>query len=150
MASKDVPQFLMYTEVLDSGCEVHVADETDFPGYEIQPTDDSRAGRGFNVADGKSIPNKGQAIPQFEVDGENGGKHDLKSTFQIAKVSKPLRSVSMICDAGFDVLFTSSGAAVRDPKSGKTVCQYVRQGGLYVSDMRLKNPMHPSFGRQGQ
>ena len=58
MASKDVPQFLMHTEVLDSGCEVHVADETDFPGYEVHPADDSRAGRGFNVADGKSIPNK--------------------------------------------------------------------------------------------
>ena len=67
MASKDVPQFLMHTEVLDSGCEVHVADETDSPGYEVQPTDDSRAGRGFNVADGKSIPNKGEAVPQFEL-----------------------------------------------------------------------------------
>ena len=150
MASKDVPQFLMHTEVLDSACEVHVADETDFPGYEVQPTDDSRAGRGFNVADGKSIPNKGEAVPQFELDGENGEKHNLQSKFQIAKVSKPLRSVSMICDAGFDVLFTSTEASVRDPTSGKTVCKYLRQGGLYTGEMRLRNPLHPSFGRPGQ
>ena len=94
MASKDVPQSLLHTEVLDSGCEVHVADETDFPGYAIHATDDSRAGRGFNVADGKPIPNKGEAVPQFELDGENGEKHNLESRFQLAKVSKPFRSVN--------------------------------------------------------
>ena len=95
-------------------------------------------------------PNKGEAVPQFELDGKDGDKRDLQSKFQIAKVSKPLRSVSMICDAGFDVLFTSTQASVRDPKSGKTMCTYLRQGGLYIGEMRLKNPMHPSFGRQGQ
>ena len=55
--------------------------------------------------------------------------------------------MSVICDAGFDVLFTSTEASVKDPKSGKTVCKYVRQGGLYTGEMRLKNPLHPSFGR---
>ena len=84
------------------------------------------------------------------MDGEHGEKHNLESKFQIAKVSKPLRSVSMICDAGFDVLFTSTEASVRDPKSGKTVCKYLRQGGLYTCEMRLRNPLHPSFGRPGQ
>ena len=97
-----MPQFLLHTEVLDSGCGVHVADETDFPGYEVHPTDDSRAGRGFNVADGKSIPNKGEAVPQFELDGERGEKHNLESKFQIAKVSKPAPQIMLTDLRGFE------------------------------------------------
>jgi len=149
MAANDVPEFLMHSEVLDSGCEVHIADESDFPGYEVKPTEDSRNNRGFRVADGKVIPNKGEATPQFEVDGLQGRVHALTSTFQVAKVSKPLRSVSMICDAGFDVLFTKTEAQVRDPKE-HVVCTYPRAGGLYKGEMRLRNPLHPSFRRQGQ
>ena len=150
MASNDVPEFLTHSEVLDSGCEVHIADETDFPGYEVKPTEDSRNNRGFRVADGKVIPNKGEANRQFEVDGLKGQVHALNSTFQVAKVSKPLRSVSMICDAGFDVLFTKTEALVRDPSSGHVVCVYPRAGGLYKGEMRLRNPLHPSFRRQGR
>ena len=150
MASKDVPEFLLHTEVLDSGCEVHIADETDFPGYHISPTEDSRNGRGFRVADGKVIPNKGEATPQFEVDGPEGQRHAITSTFQVANVSNPLRSVSMICDAGFDVLFTKTEASVRVPDTGQVVCTYSRSGGLYKGEMRLRNPMHPGFARQGR
>ena len=89
MAAKDIPKSLMHTEVLDSECEVYIADETDFPGYEIRPTDESRAGRGFRVADGKVIPNKGEATPQFELDGEDGSVHELQSSFQFATVANP-------------------------------------------------------------
>ena len=39
---------------------------------------------------------------------------------------------------------------LRDPTSGKTVCKHLRQGGLYTGEMRLRNPLHPSFGRPGQ
>ena len=102
------------------------------------------------MADGKSTPNNGEAVLQFELDGERGEKHNLESKFQIAKVSRPIRSVSVICDAGFDVLFTSTEASVRDHKSGKTVCKYLRQGGFYTNEMRLRNPLHPSFVRPGQ
>jgi len=149
MAANEVPEFLLHSEVLDSGCEVHIADETDFPGYEVKPTEDSRNNRGFRVADGKVIPNKGEATPQFEVDGLQGRVHALTSTFQVAKVSKPLRSVSMICDAGFDVLFTKTEALVRDPQ-GLVVCTCPRAGGLYKGEMRFRNPLHQGFRRQGQ
>ena len=134
MASKDVGKYLLHTEVMDSGCEVHIADERDLPGYEIKHSVDSRAGRGFKVADGAHISNKGEASLQFEVDGEQGQVHELISSFQVAKVSKPFRSVSMIADAGFDILFTKTHAAVKGPKSGRSyvhtkdqeVCTWVR------------------------
>ena len=150
MAATDLPKFLMHTEVLDSGCEVYIADETDFPGYEIRPTDDSRAGRGFRVADGKVIPDKGEASPQFELGGGDGNVRDLQSNFQLAKVAKPIRSVSMICDARFDILFTEMEASVTDPQGGRTVCTCPRTGGLYTGDVCSKNPLHQSFRRQGQ
>ena len=89
MAANEIPEFLLHSEVLNSGCEVHIADETDFPGYEVKPIGDSRNNRGFRVADAKVIPNKGEATPQLEVDGIKGRVHALFSTFQVAKVSKP-------------------------------------------------------------
>ena len=150
MAAKDTPMFLMHAGVVDSGCEVHIADETGFSGYEIKPTDDSRAGRGFRVADGKVIPNNGEAIRQFEVDGEEGQVHELLSSFQVATVSQPTKSVSVICDAGFDILLTKTEASVKDPASRRVVCTYPRSGWLCTGEMRLKNHLHQSFRRQGQ
>ena len=150
MASNDAPEFLTHSDVLDSGCEVHIADETDFPGYDVKPTEDSRTNRGFRVADGKVIPNKCEADLRFEVDGLKGQVHALNSTFQVAKVSTPLRSVSMICDAGSDVLFTKTEALARDPQTGHVVSVYPRAGGLYKCEMRFITPLHPSFRRQGR
>ena len=114
------------------------------------PTEGSRNGRGFRVADGEVIPNKGEATLQSEVDGPEGQRHAITSTFQVAKVSKPLRSVSMICDAGFDVLFTKTEASVRVPSTGKVVCTYERSGGLYKGDMRLRKPLHQGSARPGR
>ena len=60
-------------------------------------------------------------------------------TFQVAKVTRPLLSVSKICDAGYVVRFTSDMAVVEDEK-GKEVCRFVRRGGLYIAKMQLRNP----------
>ena len=102
------------------------------PRYQIKPTHDSKSGRGFLVADGKVTPNKGEAIIPFEVDGGVGQVYSVSCTFQVAKVSTPLRSVSMICDAGFDVLFAKTEARVRDHQGGHVVCTCPRSGGLYT------------------
>ena len=45
--------------------------------------------------------------------------------------------------------FTKTEALVRDPQ-GHVVCTYPRAGGLYKGEMRLRNPLHPDFRRQGQ
>ena len=46
--------------VLDSGAADHVTDNTDAPGYAIEPSDGSKAGKGFIAANGARIPNRGQ------------------------------------------------------------------------------------------
>ena len=80
--------------MLDSGCEVHVADGTDFPGYAVHATDDSRAGRGFNVADGKSTPNKGGAVPQFCTG--RGERRETQSRAQVS-VGKSFKTLQ-VCE----------------------------------------------------
>ena len=69
----------------------------------------------------------------------------MASTFQVAKINGLLMRVSKICDAGLAWVFTSKGADVINGK-GVAVCRFERQGGLYVSRMKLKPP--EPFGRQ--
>ena len=126
---------------MDSGCTDHVCAPDDVPGYVCVESPGSRVGQHFVVGDGGRIPNKGQGCLSFEAMGETPSA--INSTFQIAKVSRPLMSVGQICDGGLFVGFTEVKADVTD-KPGRVVCTFVRQpGGLYAAKFRLKAP----FGR---
>ena len=102
------------------------------------------------TANGAQVENEGLTELQLESEG-----HNLKSSFQVAQVTKPLYSVSRICDQGFEVLFTAKEAVVRTPQSHKVVGRWARQGSLYMSSMKLKPPSGRSvhneagFARQG-
>ena len=72
-------------------------------------------------------------------------KGDIRSTFQIAKVTRPLMSVGRMCDEGLKVNFGKSSASVMD-KADREVCRFERQpGGLYVAKLKLRAP---TFGGQ--
>ena len=73
---------------------------------------------------------------------------EIKSTFQVAAVSRPRWSVGRICDEGFTVKFLKNEAQVLKP-DGTVVCRFKRQGGLYIARMSLRNPLYKSFQRQG-
>lgn len=64
-------------------------------------------------------------------------------------MSKPVRSVSMICGAGFDVRFAETEASVRDPQGGHEICTYPRAGGLYKGDVRHMTPPAPELSAAG-
>ena len=87
---------------LDSGAGNHVAGPEDIEGFVIEPSKASRQGLGFIAANGAKIPNLGEAkVTMKEPDhGRN-----INSTFQVAAVSRPLYSVSKICDEGCEVHF---------------------------------------------
>ena len=53
----------------------------------------------------------------------------LQSTFQMAEVSRPLMSISKICDQGYACLFTKDGAQILD-RDRRTVCQFGRSNDL--------------------
>ena len=122
----------------DSGAGEHVLNEEDAPMYAIEESAGSKAGQNFLTAGGHRMPNKGQVRLVMRADNGKKGR-DIRTTFQVAKVTRPLMSVSKVCDAGMSMRFTAAMAIVEDP-AGKEVMRFQRQGGLYVANMRLRNP----------
>ena len=84
------------------------------------------------------MKNKGQMRLLLRADDGKKGK-DIRTTIQCADVTRPLLSVSKICDAGMTVTFDAERAIVKD-KNGKEVCRFERRKGLYVSSMKIRNP----------
>ena len=78
----------------------------------------------------------------------NGSSVDMKSCFQIARVTRPLMSVGKMCDNGLTILFDDKRAVVKDA-GGLEVCTFERApGGLYLGRFRLKSP-NPGFAGWG-
>ena len=138
---------------LDSGAGEHVANRKVAADYDVEESAGSRAGQHFIAAGGARIPNEGQFTLEMRSGGlEKKKGRDIKSTFHVAKVTRPLWSVGRICDEGFEVKFTNTEAYVMT-KEGKEVCKFNRRGGLYIAELGLKNPKKPSpvgFQRQGR
>ena len=71
---------------------------------------------------------------------DNGKRgRNIKAIFEVGKVSRPLMSVSKICDAGLAVKFTEDLALVVDAKD-KEVCRFSRRGGLHLASVKMRNP----------
>ena len=135
----------------DSGAGEHVLGEGDAPMYKIEESPGSRNNQHFIGAGGHRMNNQGQV--RLMMRAANGKKgRDVRTTFQVAKVTRPLMSVSKICDAGMTMRFTATMAVIEDQK-GKEVCRFIRKGGLYVATMKLRNPNYrpkeAPFARQG-
>ena len=118
---------------LDSGCCEHVMDIADAPGYGayIMESSGSRRRQNFIVGNGQKVPNEGQIMLNLEAGAGDSAKV-IRSTFQVAEISRPLMSVGRVCDLGFNCVFTMTDAKVVD-SSGAEVVKFVRQGGLYVA-----------------
>ena len=67
--------------------------------------------------------------------------------FQIADVTKPLVSVSAICELGNRVIFGRSGGVVQNLKTGLET-PFIRKNGIYVLDMWLLDEPSAPFHRQ--
>ena len=93
------------------------------------------------------MPNKGQVTLHLVAPNSNGDEN-VDTVFQVADVTRPLWSVSKVCDAGYKVSFDDKSARVTD-KAGTEVCTFERQGGLYVGRMKLRNPKWSGFTRPG-
>ena len=73
------------------------------------------------------------------ANGSKDGGNMIKSVFQVAEITRPLMSVSKICEMGHKCIFDEHQAQVVS-KSGKILCTFERKGGLYVAEMTLKSP----------
>ena len=57
-------------------------------------------------------------------------------TFQIANVTKPLCSVSKICEKGHVVVFDESGSYIKHKKTG-AIIPLMKKRGVYVMDAAI-------------
>ncbi len=129
------PEFLEVEMTLDTGATVHAADRLDFPGCFVVESAGSKAGQHFQAAGGKLIPNEGQAHIQLFAEGI-----EMAMTVQIAKITRPLLSVTKMTESGeISVLCKKDEALVQNSK-GKTLARFHRKGGLYVCMMKYRNP----------
>ena len=119
---------------LDSGACRHVLPRQTVPGYPVQDSLGSRRGASFIVGDGGRIPNEGQVALNLEASG-----NPIQTVFQVADLTRPLMSVSQVCEQGFDCVFKDTHALVVD-KAGAEVCRFERQELLYVAKMKFKAP----------
>ena len=70
------------------------------------------------------------------------------SCFQVAKVTRPLLSVSRMTESGkITVLCKRDEALVLD-ENQMTLARFQRNGGLYTCMMKVRNPRFQPFTRQ--
>ena len=139
----------------DTGAVAHVASPKDLPGsVPVETPEDGRL-RNFVAANNTPIKNYGKASVVLE---QEDGK-EINTDFNVADVSRPLHSVSTICDNEKEMLFTKHGAVVvpegalsRFLGSIRALARYPRRGGLYVAKMKARKPRtanRPGFTRPG-
>ena len=84
---------------------------------------------------------------KLQTDEKDMEVNTINSTFQVARVTRPLMSVSRICDNDLTAHFDKEKAVIKISK-GKVICVFRRKGGLYVCRLKLK-PSSP-FTRPGR
>ena len=89
----------------DSGCCDHIVDMANAHGYAcvLHPSAGSQRGQKFFVGNGDRVSNKGQIQLRMRSKDEHGLL--LNSVFQVAEITRPLMSVSRICDQGMQCIF---------------------------------------------
>ena len=130
--------------IVASGATDHVAAREGIPGYEVTESRGSRAGRHYTGASGHRIINEGQASILMAIPAGEGKSSDVKSTLQIANVTRPLLSVSRICANDMSVLFKKDHALILDAQD-KVVGRFEQKNGLYVATMQVRNPKAQGF-----
>ena len=133
---EDEPEFIEVEMTLDTGATVHAADRVDFPGCLVEESPGSRAGQHFQTAGKKTIANEGQSNILLTT---TGGV-DVAMTMQIAKISRPLLSVTKMTEGGEITVLCKKDVALILDGDGKTVATFHRKNGLYVCMMKYKNP----------
>ncbi len=127
----------------DSGSVAHCVGPKDIPGAVVVRPPPSGRVRNFVGAGGDGIKNHGEALVQLAQEGGTV----VNSTVQVADVVRPLHSVSMICDADHEMLYTNTcgyvvpeGTLSRFLANINVIAKYPRRGGLYVAKMKVRRP----------
>jgi hypothetical protein len=131
---------------VDSGASDSVMHRQMGRRCKTRPSEGSINGVKYVAAAGAIIENEGEK--HMHVSTEEG--HRCNLTLQISVVNKALLSVSKICDAGHEVLFTSRGGQIVHKKTGQ-VTNFRRVDGVYRLRLKILGEGSSSdFPRQGK
>ena len=128
--------------VMDSGASAPVAPPTMMPNVKVVPSEGSRRGQRWSSASKHKINNLGEQ--HLKACTEKGDETEV--LFQIADVSKPLISVSAICERGSRVIFGRNGGVVQNLQSGKLI-PFHRRNGIYILSLWLEDSGDSDFQR---
>ena len=133
------PEFIITEMTLDTGATTHAADRLDFPGQTVQESEGSKAGQTFGCAGGKKLVNEGEVHIAMVAPG--GIECELEATVQITKITRPLLSVTQMTKNGDITVVCKRDEAVILSADHQVLAVFKRKGGLYVADMKVRNPM---------
>ena len=130
--------YIKITGVMDSGASESVAPTSMCPQYDVRPSPGSIAGQNYLSASNGVMYNVGEQVLDVVT---NTGK-ESKVKYQIVdKVSRPLNSISEICDAGGPngqhVIFGRTGGVILNLDTGDQT-PFGRTEGIYTMDMWVK------------
>jgi hypothetical protein len=129
------PKWEKIEAVIDSGAAESVAPSSMAPWVPVQPSEGSKRGLVYMSASGAKLPNQGEK--QFSMMTSEGNW--AEATFQVADVTRPLCSVTKVCDKGNRVVFEANGGYIENLATG--VCtSFARQNNVYVMDMFVEEP----------
>ena len=125
--------------VVDSGAAESVAPAAMAPWVPARPSEGSKRGQCYMSANGAKLPNLGEK--HFSMVTTEGNL--AEATFQVAEVTRPLCSVTKICDRGNRVVFDSQGGFVENLATGVQT-KFLRQNNVYVMEMYVEEPANTS------
>ena len=89
------------------------------------------------VGNGERVANRGQIKLRMKSTDEHGLL--MSSVFQVADITRPLMSVSRLCDQDMVCIFEKTHARVVD-SDGNVVARFDCDGGLCTYTVKLRRP----------
>ena len=108
-------RWMKVSSVVDSGALTAVAPPSMAPNVPIVPSEGSKRGQKWTSASKHELKHLGH--PSIHACTESGSMSDV--LFQVAEVSKPLISVSALCERGNRVIFGRAGGVRQNTKTGR-------------------------------
>ena len=107
-----------------------MAPESMAPWVPMRESEGSRRGQTYLSASGDKLPNLGEK--KFDMMTSEGKW--AQATFQVAEVTRPLCSVSKMCDKGNRVVFELGGGYIEHIATGRRT-KFTRENNVYVMEM---------------
>ena len=127
------PGWVRVRAVIDSGAGASVGPRSLVGKDKLRESPGSRNGQHFTSASGETLKNEGEVVlNSFTEQGQT-----LCATFQIADITRPLLSVSKICEKGNFVYFGQRGGVILHTVTGMKT-YFTRENGIYVLDLYIK------------